>query len=101
MPTATISIDYPSYRSRWILRLHKIGCDDRYCKFSQAHPEDCGPNCKTTCWQYRQFPEQYGKSGNASGGIVLQPSVPMLAVRKERNEEHLPQAAHEKGVVDR
>ncbi|KAF8077974.1 hypothetical protein FPV67DRAFT_1463679 [Lyophyllum atratum] len=36
-----------------------IQCDDRWCKFSTIHPADCGPNCKTTCWQYRQFPQQY------------------------------------------
>ncbi|THU90720.1 hypothetical protein K435DRAFT_968547, partial [Dendrothele bispora CBS 962.96] len=33
--------------------------EDRYCKFSVRHPPDCGPNCSRTCWQYRQFPEQY------------------------------------------
>ncbi|GLB34981.1 putative cyclin family protein [Lyophyllum shimeji] len=35
-----------------------IQCDDRWCKFSTTHPADCGPNCKNTCWQYRQFPQQ-------------------------------------------
>ncbi|KAJ4469459.1 hypothetical protein C8J55DRAFT_524013 [Lentinula edodes] len=36
-----------------------IPCADRFCKFSAYHPPDCGPNCSKTCWQYRQFPEQY------------------------------------------
>ncbi|KAF8894589.1 hypothetical protein BD779DRAFT_850841 [Infundibulicybe gibba] len=36
-----------------------IPCEDRYCKFSPLHPDDCGSNCGKTCWQYRQFPEQY------------------------------------------
>ncbi|KAH6918609.1 hypothetical protein BKA70DRAFT_21932 [Coprinopsis sp. MPI-PUGE-AT-0042] len=35
-----------------------LQCDDRFCKFSTTHPDNCGPNCKTSCWQYRQFPEQ-------------------------------------------
>ncbi|KAH8114250.1 hypothetical protein DFH11DRAFT_1596760 [Phellopilus nigrolimitatus] len=30
------------------------------CKFSPNHPIDClPPNCQRTCWQYRQYPEQY------------------------------------------
>ncbi|KAJ7582740.1 hypothetical protein C8J56DRAFT_955593 [Mycena floridula] len=36
-----------------------IACDDRFCKFSARHPSNCGPNCGTTCWQRKQFPEQY------------------------------------------
>ncbi|RDB21342.1 hypothetical protein Hypma_011577 [Hypsizygus marmoreus] len=39
-----------------------IRCDDRWCKFSTTHPSNCGPNCKNTCWQYRQFPEQYNRT---------------------------------------
>ncbi|TFK45072.1 hypothetical protein BDQ12DRAFT_674085 [Crucibulum laeve] len=39
-----------------------IPCVDRFCKFSETHPRDCGPNCRTTCWQYRQFPEQYDRT---------------------------------------
>jgi len=35
-----------------------VYCPERDCKFSPYHPEDCGPNCKRTCWQYRRFPEQ-------------------------------------------
>ncbi|KAF9451054.1 hypothetical protein P691DRAFT_664039, partial [Macrolepiota fuliginosa MF-IS2] len=38
-----------------------IECDDRYCKFSKKHPQYCGVDCVKTCWQYRQFPQQYGK----------------------------------------
>ncbi|KAF9820207.1 hypothetical protein IEO21_01640 [Rhodonia placenta] len=37
-----------------------IKCEDRYCKFSPAHPPDCvPPECTKRCWQYHQFPEQY------------------------------------------
>ncbi|RDX47495.1 hypothetical protein OH76DRAFT_1354126 [Lentinus brumalis] len=37
-----------------------IQCDDRHCKFSDRHPPDCrGARCIQTCWQYRQFPQQY------------------------------------------
>ncbi|KAJ6630773.1 hypothetical protein B0H10DRAFT_852637 [Mycena sp. CBHHK59/15] len=37
----------------------EIQCDSTTCKFSPSHPRSCGPNCTTTCWQYRQFPEQF------------------------------------------
>ncbi|KAL6308986.1 hypothetical protein BKA93DRAFT_814916 [Sparassis latifolia] len=37
-----------------------IQCADRYCKFSSTHPNDCvPPQCTESCWQYRQFPQQY------------------------------------------
>ncbi|KAG5715239.1 hypothetical protein E4T56_gene3029 [Termitomyces sp. T112] len=42
-----------------------IQCEDRYCKFSSTHPGgavDCGPKCRNTCWQYRQFPQQYNRT---------------------------------------
>ncbi|KAG1772650.1 hypothetical protein EDD22DRAFT_376551 [Suillus occidentalis] len=39
-----------------------IRCDDRYCKFSSSHPNTCvPPSCTTTCWQYRQFPQQFNR----------------------------------------
>ncbi|KAG2037219.1 hypothetical protein BDR03DRAFT_957730 [Suillus americanus] len=39
-----------------------IRCDDRYCKFSSSHPSTCvPPSCTTTCWQYRQFPQQFNR----------------------------------------
>ncbi|OCH86173.1 hypothetical protein OBBRIDRAFT_738484, partial [Obba rivulosa] len=39
---------------------HSVECDNRNCKFSRAHPSDCnGSKCKQTCWQYRQYPQQY------------------------------------------
>ncbi|KIP09130.1 hypothetical protein PHLGIDRAFT_51166, partial [Phlebiopsis gigantea 11061_1 CR5-6] len=38
----------------------QIQCDDRFCKFSTTHPPDCvSPRCTDTCWQYRQFPQQF------------------------------------------
>ncbi|KAI5835046.1 hypothetical protein K523DRAFT_320696 [Schizophyllum commune Tattone D] len=38
----------------------EIKCDNRHCRFSTTHgPGDCGPNCRSTCWTYRAFPEQY------------------------------------------
>ncbi|KAF8228193.1 hypothetical protein L208DRAFT_1146822, partial [Tricholoma matsutake] len=40
----------------------QIQCDDRFCKFSTTHPDNCSPNCLQTCWQYRQFPEQYNRT---------------------------------------
>ncbi|KAK0240169.1 hypothetical protein IW261DRAFT_966809 [Armillaria novae-zelandiae] len=43
-----------------------IYCDDRFCKFSAAHPSNCGSNCSKTCWQRRQFPEQYNPLINSS-----------------------------------
>ncbi|THV08337.1 hypothetical protein K435DRAFT_8132 [Dendrothele bispora CBS 962.96] len=36
----------------------EIKCDLVNCKFSPAHPHNC-PRCQQTCWQYRQFPQQY------------------------------------------
>ncbi|KAI6109837.1 hypothetical protein F5141DRAFT_810955 [Pisolithus sp. B1] len=37
-----------------------IQCDNRYCKFSSTHPGTCvPPGCTNSCWQYRQFPQQY------------------------------------------
>ncbi|KAF9534753.1 hypothetical protein CPB83DRAFT_754656, partial [Crepidotus variabilis] len=37
-----------------------IQCDLATCKFSPAHPSNCRPpKCTQTCWQYRQFPQQY------------------------------------------
>ncbi|KAJ8077769.1 hypothetical protein PM082_002202 [Marasmius tenuissimus] len=35
-----------------------ISCSSSRCKFSPEHPPDCY-DCKKTCWQYHQFPEQY------------------------------------------
>ncbi|KAF7778748.1 hypothetical protein Agabi119p4_3093 [Agaricus bisporus var. burnettii] len=53
-------------KHRYTLCQHMIGepdklieCEDRFCKFSPNHPRDCGPGCANTCWQYRQFPQQY------------------------------------------
>ncbi|KAF9057996.1 hypothetical protein BJ165DRAFT_1521324 [Panaeolus papilionaceus] len=38
----------------------EIKCDLVNCKFSPAHPNDCNPpQCTQSCWQYRQFPQQY------------------------------------------
>ncbi|KAF9009699.1 hypothetical protein BDQ17DRAFT_1300625 [Cyathus striatus] len=37
-----------------------IQCDNPNCKFSTTHPATCvPPQCTRTCWQYRQYPEQY------------------------------------------
>ncbi|TFK65173.1 hypothetical protein BDN72DRAFT_773705, partial [Pluteus cervinus] len=37
-----------------------VQCDDPQCIFSTSHPPTCGgPSCRQTCWQYRQYPEQY------------------------------------------
>lgn len=36
----------------------EIKCDARDCKFSPNHPRHC-PQCKATCWQTRQYPQQY------------------------------------------
>ncbi|KAF8582681.1 hypothetical protein K439DRAFT_1350615, partial [Ramaria rubella] len=42
-----------------------IQCDSRWCKFSSTHPQDCsGPECKRTCWQYRQYPQVYAPQIN-------------------------------------
>ncbi|KAN0131172.1 hypothetical protein V8E53_011064 [Lactarius tabidus] len=40
------------------LKEELIQCADTHCRLSPFHPSNCG-NCKKTCWQYRQFPEQY------------------------------------------
>ncbi|KAF7775897.1 hypothetical protein Agabi119p4_4290 [Agaricus bisporus var. burnettii] len=38
----------------------EIKCDLMKCRFSPAHPAECQPPiCKETCWQYRQYPQQY------------------------------------------
>ncbi|KIK93449.1 hypothetical protein PAXRUDRAFT_145081 [Paxillus rubicundulus Ve08.2h10] len=38
----------------------QIKCDLRHCKFSPKHPPNCvPPQCTKTCWQYRQYPQQY------------------------------------------
>ncbi|KAI0312335.1 hypothetical protein OF83DRAFT_667522 [Amylostereum chailletii] len=37
-----------------------IPCNSADCKFSPFHPPACRPPaCTSTCWQYRQAPEQY------------------------------------------
>ncbi|TFK71774.1 hypothetical protein BDN72DRAFT_764355, partial [Pluteus cervinus] len=37
-----------------------IKCDLVNCRFSPVHPSTCqAPQCTQTCWQYRQFPQQY------------------------------------------
>ncbi|TFK28878.1 hypothetical protein FA15DRAFT_633434, partial [Coprinopsis marcescibilis] len=37
-----------------------IKCDLPTCKFSLTHPKSCQPpQCKKTCWQYHQYPQQY------------------------------------------
>ncbi|TRM56997.1 hypothetical protein BD626DRAFT_412681 [Schizophyllum amplum] len=37
-----------------------IECESTTCKFSPNHPPTCRPpTCTKTCWQYRQYPEQY------------------------------------------
>ncbi|CAL1701180.1 unnamed protein product [Somion occarium] len=33
-------------------------CEATNCIFSVNHPANC-PDCKKTCWQYHQYPEQY------------------------------------------
>ncbi|PAV23370.1 hypothetical protein PNOK_0043800 [Pyrrhoderma noxium] len=39
---------------------YQITCVNPKCKFSSTHPLDClPPQCRQTCWQYRQYPEQY------------------------------------------
>ncbi|KIM65228.1 hypothetical protein SCLCIDRAFT_113287 [Scleroderma citrinum Foug A] len=43
----------------------QIQCDNRHCKFSSTHPSNClPPECLNTCWQYRQFPQQYNPQIN-------------------------------------
>ncbi|KIJ12571.1 hypothetical protein PAXINDRAFT_82700, partial [Paxillus involutus ATCC 200175] len=43
-----------------------IVCENRNCKFSPSHPRDCvPPKCKQTCWQYRQYPQQYSPNINS------------------------------------
>ncbi|GLB35663.1 hypothetical protein LshimejAT787_0212280 [Lyophyllum shimeji] len=43
-----------------------ITCDSEYCKFSPRHPPSCQPpRCTQTCWQYRQWPEQYSPNINS------------------------------------
>ncbi|KAN0075560.1 hypothetical protein V8E55_011583 [Tylopilus felleus] len=43
-----------------------IVCENRNCKFSPNHPRDCvAPKCKQTCWQYRQYPQQYSPNINS------------------------------------
>ncbi|KAG5728502.1 hypothetical protein E4T56_gene19503 [Termitomyces sp. T112] len=38
----------------------EIQCDLINCKFSSTHSKDCvPPQCQRTCWQYRQYPQQY------------------------------------------
>ncbi|KJA29898.1 hypothetical protein HYPSUDRAFT_245224 [Hypholoma sublateritium FD-334 SS-4] len=38
----------------------QIKCDLPNCKFSPAHPSSCRPpKCTESCWQYRQYPQQY------------------------------------------
>ncbi|KAI0082410.1 hypothetical protein K474DRAFT_1655177 [Panus rudis PR-1116 ss-1] len=37
----------------------EIKCESTTCIFSPNHPNNCGPNCKRTCWQYHQYPEQF------------------------------------------
>ncbi|KAL1746483.1 hypothetical protein HDZ31DRAFT_62154 [Schizophyllum fasciatum] len=37
-----------------------IQCEARNCKFSPNHPTSCKPpSCTKTCFQYRQYPEQF------------------------------------------
>ncbi|KAG2042227.1 hypothetical protein BDR03DRAFT_944872 [Suillus americanus] len=41
----------------------EIKCDLRNCKFSPKHSPTCiPPQCTKACWQYRQYPQQYGMS---------------------------------------
>lgn len=45
----------------------EVRCDSRYCKFSIIHPSTCLlPQCRLTCAQYRQFPEQYSRHISSS-----------------------------------
>ncbi|KAF8889801.1 hypothetical protein BD779DRAFT_1518926 [Infundibulicybe gibba] len=42
-----------------------IQCNKTTCVFSPYHPQSCvPPKCTATCWQYRQFPEQYSPKIN-------------------------------------
>ncbi|KAF8557053.1 hypothetical protein OG21DRAFT_1436078 [Imleria badia] len=42
----------------------EIKCDLRNCKFSPRHAQNClPPQCTKTCWQYHQYPQQYGTRG--------------------------------------
>ncbi|KAJ7285863.1 hypothetical protein C8J57DRAFT_650746 [Mycena rebaudengoi] len=48
----------------------EIHCDSVKCKFSPYHPRNCGPSCSTTCWQYRQFPEQFARGSPEFAQLV-------------------------------
>ncbi|KAF9054987.1 hypothetical protein BDZ89DRAFT_1124790 [Hymenopellis radicata] len=43
----------------------EITCDSPRCKVSPAHPRNCSlPACRKTCWQHRQYPQQYTVTKN-------------------------------------
>ncbi|KAG7449435.1 uncharacterized protein BT62DRAFT_945712 [Guyanagaster necrorhizus] len=43
----------------------EIRCNLVNCKFSTTHPRHCRPPaCTKTCWQYRQYPQQYSPNIN-------------------------------------
>ncbi|KAJ6547535.1 hypothetical protein B0H19DRAFT_1166169 [Mycena capillaripes] len=46
----------------WDIPQEEILCQSTRCKFSPQHPQNCGPNCRQTCWQYHQFPEQHTRT---------------------------------------
>ncbi|KAH9943302.1 uncharacterized protein BXZ73DRAFT_97351 [Epithele typhae] len=38
----------------------EVNCYGTNCIFSPNHPKDCtGERCKTKCWQYHTYPQQY------------------------------------------
>ncbi|KAJ7721463.1 hypothetical protein B0H16DRAFT_366423 [Mycena metata] len=58
LPTE-VCLDSPP-RPTQFTDLLKAKCSNAKCKFSLSHPADCVPPlCRTTCFQYHGFPEQY------------------------------------------
>jgi len=53
-----------------------IVCEQRNCRFSPSHPPDCVlPKCRQTCWQYRQYPQQYSPNIHSACPTCQQSSI--------------------------
>ncbi|KAJ6524593.1 hypothetical protein DFH09DRAFT_186012 [Mycena vulgaris] len=76
-----VSNDYTGCGHVYSLPGEEIHCENIHCKFSPNHPRDCGRNCRRTCSQYHQFPEQHtrtigGRCPSCVGSIPGPPTDP-------------------------
>ncbi|EDR11084.1 uncharacterized protein LACBIDRAFT_324586 [Laccaria bicolor S238N-H82] len=71
-PEEMVSSSYCKLTSQRLISRIKVFCDSANCKFSPNHLPTCTPpDCIKTCWQFRQFPEQYRSTTHDPGAAEI------------------------------